>query len=514
MDKSLFTLPLRQQRMGSGSGGQNGIKIASSSAIQQFHSASSGGWRTDPIHLDVWDQPTMRLQTIASQVRNQEAVPANERAAQWRQLLRAWLYRSWLLVTTLLLTWLLLQFQSVLDRAPVHPSVEQVGVQWAELIWLAPVPLAIALWSGWIIFAEAVHPGPAPMEVPFVTARHGLVAFVTPKPTRLVFRFVTRGDNVEVLRNSVQAVHQAFRHYPLVPGPYLIEVISESPLLLGTAENERTRVYVVPSDYVTPNRSRFKARALAYIQQAVHPLREDWYIYLDEESLIDESMVAGIYRFVERALRLETSSATDGRKRQPAGLIGQGAILYEGGDWFFRGADALRTADDLGRFRLQYAIGMPLFGVHGSYLVLRGTDDARLSFDVGPANSITEDAAWSLRAWSKGFRFEWVEGYLHEQPPQGIMDFVKQRSRWLSGIRLVLRDTEIPLRYRFCLGLFTVLWQLAFLPFLVAVIALFVHASPFAWMRLPSDFAWATFVLAYFQGIDVQVTHAQRSARK
>src|SRR6185437_5164135 len=164
--------------------------------------------------------------------------------------------------------------------------------------------------------------------------------------------------------------------------------------------------------------------------------------------------------------------------------IGQGAILYQGGDWLFRGADTLRTADDLGRFRLQYALGVPIFGIHGSYIVVRGLDDAALSFDVGERNSLTEDAAWSLRAWARGRRFAWVEGYLYEQPPQSVPDFVRQRARWLAGIRRVLRDGAVPLRYRLGLGVFTFLWQLSFLPFLVAIAAVIAHVAPFAWMRL------------------------------
>jgi cellulose synthase/poly-beta-1,6-N-acetylglucosamine synthase-like glycosyltransferase len=213
--------------------------------------------------------------------------------------------------------------------------------------------------------------------------------------------------------------------------------------------------------------------------------------------------VAGIYQFIHKTLLAQMRSRIVNKPQKHLGVIGQGPILYQGGHWFYRGADALRTADDLGRFRLQYALGIPLFGVHGSYLVVHATDDARLSFDVGHSNSITEDTAWALYAWSKGYRFAWVEGYLREQPPQRLMDLVKQRSRWLAGIRLVLADRQIPLRYRFCLGLFILLWQLAALPLLVAVVALFMHATPYAWMRVPSDFAWATFVLAYLQGIDV-----------
>ncbi|HLZ61461.1 MAG TPA: glycosyltransferase family 2 protein [Ktedonosporobacter sp.] len=420
-------------------------------------------------------------------------------------LARRWFYRGWLCVATVVLVMLLLMLQSALDAAPTDPSFWETSVQWAELFWLVPVPMAIALWVGWFLFTAAIERHPLPIAVPVSEA----------KPVRLVFRFVTRGDNVDVLRDSEQAVHQAFHNYARMAGPYRIEMITERPVNLGQPGEPNyglTHVCVVPTTYKSEAQSRFKARALAYAQEQQVVEQEDWFIYLDEESTIDEHVVAGIYRFIERCFQAEARASQTG-KRGPVGVIGQGAILYQGGHWFFRGADALRTADDLGRFRLQYALGVPLFGVHGSYLVVRGRDDERLSFDVGPSNSITEDTAWALRAWSKGFRFGWVDGYLREQPPQQIMDFVKQRSRWLSGIRLVLLDKQVPLGYRFGLALFTSLWQLAFLPFVIAVLALFVHASPFGWMRLPADFAWATFMLAYVQGLDVLIRHEQPASQ-
>lgn len=425
-----------------------------------------------------------------------------------------WLYRCFLIGATGILTLLLFRLQSVLDRVPTHPSIWRNGIQWAELLWLTPVPLAIILWLGWFIFAEAVRPNPTPRSVPYIPIKRGLLAHSPTKPVRLVFRFVTKGDNIEVLRDSVVAVYQAFARYQQVCGPYEIEIISECPISLNLGAGVRPNIYVVPPNYITPYRSRFKARALTYLQKCTRPQPEDWYVYLDEESLIDEKLLAGLYGFVQQSVERETRAQFDKKKHHPAGWIGQGAILYQGGSWFFRGADALRTADDLGRFRLQYALGKPLFGIHGSFIVIRGIDDARLSFDVGSANSITEDAAWALRAWAQGYRFAWVDGYLHEQPPQHVKDFIRQRSRWLSGIRAVLGDKSVPFRYRLCLGLFTGLWQLAFLPFLIAIVALFIHASPFSWMRIPADFAWATFILAYLHGIDLQAKHSHPFLKK
>jgi len=48
------------------------------------------------------------------------------------------------------------------------------------------------------------------------------------------------------------------------------------------------------------------------------------------------------------------------------------------------------------------------------------------------------------------------------------------------------------------------LWQVSVLPLLIALVALATHVQPFTWARLPADFAWVTFVLAYLQGLDVQ----------
>jgi beta-1,4-mannosyltransferase len=449
--------------------------------------------------------PTIRRLPVASkprppvvgQILKQAGKALWPQRIDWSLLLRTTLYRVWLVASTIGLTLLLYRLQNLLGAVPAHPTNIQAAVQWAELIWLVPVPLSLALWLGWLIFAEVGRPDPSPTMVPWAE---------TGTAVQLVIRIVTRGENVPVLRETVNAVHRSFGGYLPQPGPYRIEVVSDRALHLDNGRSGLTRVMVVPSDYTPPAGSLYKARALSYLQSRIQPEPADWYLYLDEESKLDSSVLSGIYRFIARTL-------TPGNRRHSTRVIGQGAILYQGGHWFFRGADGLRTADDLGRFRLQYALGMPLFGIHGSYILVRGQDDQRLSFDVGPRNSLTEDAAWALRAWALGYRFGWVGGYLHEQPPQHIMDFIRQRARWLSGIRLVITDRSVPLRYRACLGIFTLLWQLAFLPFVVAIAAVAVHIAPFTWMRLPADIAWAAFVLAYFQGAHVQARHPATSVQ-
>jgi len=369
---------------------------------------------------------------------------------------------------------------------PATPSRLQSFVRTAELSWLICLPVAAALWIGWFLFAEAVRrepaAGPAPVD--------------DDMPVRLVFRLVTRGDNTDALRRSIEALRASIAAYPHPLREPLVQVVTDRPTGLGDVVDE----VVVPGDYVPPRGSLYKARAVALLQSARPVGRADWCVYLDEESRVGQSFLAGALEFVARAIR-ETS-------RRGVAPIGQGAILYDGGHWLFRGADGLRTADDLGRFRLQYALGIPCFGVHGSFLIVRGGDEPDLSFDVGERGSLTEDAAWALRAWAQGRRFRWVRGHLYEQPPQTVGDFRRQRGRWISGLRRVCTDGELPLRTRAVLCGAVALWQLSFVPLAVAVLAVVVRQGPDPWLRGPADFGLTTFALAYAQGAAVREGHA------
>ena len=82
----------------------------------------------------------------------------------------SWTYRAWLICATMILTLALFELQSALGQVQRSLSIWRIAVQWAELSWLAPVPLALILWLGWLLFAEAVRGNPAPIGV--LPARH------------------------------------------------------------------------------------------------------------------------------------------------------------------------------------------------------------------------------------------------------------------------------------------------------------------------------------------------------
>lgn len=420
-------------------------------------------------------------------------------------LLHSWLYRCKLISGTIVLIWLLSGTQLLFYNAHSHLTAVQDVIRWVEVIWVLPIPIVVVWWVSWLFFAQAAHPDPYAVRVPLISLDQNHVAPPLLRPARLIFRFVTRGENVNVLYESIYAVYEAFARYSAACGPYRIEIVSERPLNFSSVAKSNTSVYLLPPDYVAPHGSRFKARALTYLQEQTKPQPEDWHIYLDEESTIDEVFLAGIYHFI---LQSEVQMCQPNRHFQ--GIIGQGTIIYQGGLWFFRGADAIRTAHDIGYFRLQFGLGIPFCGFHGSFIVVRARDEMLLSFDVGPKDSITEDVAWALRAWARGFRFVWINGYLYEQPPQTVQDFIKQRSRWLIGARLVLGNKTLHWRYRWCLAIFTYLWNLTPISFAISLFALFTAGVAFSWIQIPANFVWVVLVLAYSQGAYLQM---QRTAQ-
>ena len=85
--------------------------------------------------------------------------------------------------------------------------------------------------------------------------------------------------------------------------------------------------------------------------------------------------------------------------------IGQGIIVYHR-DWknhpFFTLSDYIRTGSDLGRLFLSMRIGVPLFGLHGSYIVVRNDVEKQVGFDVGPKARLRKMHSGDPSRWRLG----------------------------------------------------------------------------------------------------------------
>ncbi|XP_040172416.1 beta-1,4-mannosyltransferase egh [Anopheles arabiensis] len=260
----------------------------------------------------------------------------------------------------------------------------------------------------------------------------------------ICIRIVTRGDYAElvktnVLRNMNTCLDTGLENF-------LIEVVTDKPI--GLPKHRRTREIVVPKEYKTKTGAMFKARALQYcLEDTVNVLNNnDWVVHLDEETLLTENSVRGIINFV-----------LDGKHP-----FGQGLITYANENvvnWLTTLADSFRVSDDMGKLRLQFKMfHKPYFSWKGSYVVTQVHAEKAVSFDNGIDGSVAEDCFFAMRAFAQGYTFNFIEGEMYEKSPFTLTDFLQQRKRWLQGILLVVRSTEIPLRNKVLLGISLCSW--------------------------------------------------------
>ncbi len=302
------------------------------------------------------------------------------------------------------------------------------------------------------------------------------------------YRIVSRGQNAEALQSTVDNIRNTMIRYPLFR--WRIETVVDEPVDL--APYPELQQIVVPPEYTTPADSRYKARALHYAL-VTSPVPDDsWLLHLDEESHITPSLVAGV-----RDAVLEEERT--GQLR-----IGQGAILYHRHlrrHPFLTLADSLRTGDDVSRFYVQARAGVPMFGMHGSFILVRNDIAKDVGFDVGPEGSVTEDACWALQQASRGRHIRWVDGFVVEQSTESIADFVKQRRRWFAGLWLVVLYADVKLWLRLVLTLFITVWAITWLGALYTYTNLVTGLETHPTVALLGDLGFSYYITAYTLGL-------------
>jgi egghead protein (zeste-white 4 protein) len=372
--------------------------------------------------------------------------------------------------------WLFYLEHAIVGAGRPPRGTEEAILKWASLLWAVPVAPALFGVVGLLLYRR-----PARVTSPLPQL-----------DTLVCFRVVSRGDNVGALRATVANIRHEMAESPLFP--YLIETVTDLPVDIEPGDD--LRKMVVPRGYTTPNGSLYKARALQYALE-VSPLPDEaWLMHLDEESHLTPSLLVGI----QRAVAAEEAS---GELR-----IGQGAILYHRSlrkHTFLALADSIRTGDDLGRFYLQQRLGITLFGMHGSFILVRNNIEKTIGFDFGPAGSITEDAFWALRQMEDGRRSRWVDGYLVEQAPGSVRDFIRQRRRWFVGLIKVARHAPVRHRYRAFLGASVMLWSLSWLGLLYTYVELVVGISIPLPIQIAGNFGYGTFLALYVLGLKINL---------
>ncbi|KAK6180578.1 hypothetical protein SNE40_012709 [Patella caerulea] len=265
----------------------------------------------------------------------------------------------------------------------------------------------------------------------------------------MCFRVVTRGLYPELVKTTLQRNIDICMKLGL--SNYVFEVVTDN--LIGITESLNVREVVVPDSYQTKHGSRYKARALQYcLEEGVNILSgNDWIIHLDEETLITESSLIGVINFIN-----------DGKYE-----FGQGVITYANEEivcWITTLADCIRVSIDYGVIRFTLGqLHRPIFSWKGSFIVANVGAEKHVSFDFGLDGSITEDCFFGMKAWEKGYRFNFIEGEMWEKSTFSIMDYIRQRRRCVLGIAKVFLSNNIKLPYK--TGLFVLLTSQLLLPF-------------------------------------------------
>jgi len=306
----------------------------------------------------------------------------------------------------------------------------------------------------------------------------------------LCFRIVTRGSYPHLVQDNVSKNYMTCVESGLVN--FSIEVVTDNAIHLAKDPKEdRIRELVVPSNYRSSTGAMFKARALQYaLEPGVSPIGSgDYIVHLDEETIITVNVVKGISNF-----------ALKGKY-----AFGQGLITYANLDVtniITTLADSYRVADDMGKLRFQLgALHNPIFGWKGSFVVSKYEAELDVSYDHGPDASIAEDCHFSMVAMTKGYKFDFIQGEMFEKSPFTLLDFIKQRRRWVQGIWLVVHNRKIPLKTK----LFLTMSHYTSLTLPITTIAVFMNTifsleTPFL-VKLMTKFCLSMTTYMYVFGL-------------
>ncbi|GAB1601524.1 beta-1,4-mannosyltransferase egh-like [Argonauta hians] len=260
----------------------------------------------------------------------------------------------------------------------------------------------------------------------------------------ICFRVVTRGDYPLLVKENVE--QNLFTCNKVGLDNFMIEVVTDKAIQIQ--DMPRLRVLVVPYEYNTRAGTLYKARALQYcLESNINILSdEDWIVHLDEETILTEESVIGIFNFV-----------TDGNVE-----FGQGVITYARDriiNWCTTLSDCVRVGIDFGSLQFTFrALQKPIFSWKGSFVVANVGAEKQVSFDHGPEASIAEDCYFAMVAFREGYKFGFVQGEMYEKSTFTVGDFVRQRKRWMQGIFATVCSPCIPWKYKLGIGCMVVSW--------------------------------------------------------
>jgi beta-1,4-mannosyltransferase len=230
----------------------------------------------------------------------------------------------------------------------------------------------------------------------------------------IIFQITTKGGESSV-DNTIRKVRMACENVKL--DKYRIDVVTDSQSDYFYNAN---MVYV-PPNYETPNKSKYKARALQYAVDWRKNREEHkdniWIYHLDSETVIDAECV------LHAAKHIETSS-------EPVAL---GLNVFP--NKFFQSnrisafMESIRAA---GNYDIDIQIKEnKIYYLYGSNLLIRADVEDKVGWDF---DTLAEDSAFGQRAsYSLNYKVGTFGAIAYEQPALSLGQSIKQRERWFYG---------------------------------------------------------------------------------
>jgi len=348
-------------------------------------------------------------------------------------------------------------------------------------------------WSSLLCVTPFVFTAASVVGLLFYRARSSVDEKLEPIVTPVVFRIVSRGLDRATVWKTVESVRSSLETHALFP--HWIEVVTDSAEI-ALPWSDDLRAIAVPRGYRTPNGSLYKARALHYALEFSTLPDHGWIVHLDEETCVTPSFVVGIRRAVEEEER-------SGRHRTGAGII----LYHHSLDShpLMTLAESTRSGDDSGRYQLVQRLGFPIFGLHGSGILIRNSVEKAIGFDFGPGGSITEDAYLALFQMAHGYRARWVDGYVVEQAAFTLSDYLRQRRRWFVGITKTAMHAPVAFRYRAPMLVGMLAWALSWASVSYTYSSLIAGSRAPAPVVVLSDFVLATYVALGLIGLKLNL---------
>ena len=223
----------------------------------------------------------------------------------------------------------------------------------------------------------------------------------------VVFRIVSRGDQPGIVIATVWSVLESMQRQPLFP--FEIEVVSDEPVRDLPAH---------PRVHADRRAARLPDIPRRHAQGAGAPLRAP--DVLGAGARLGAAPRRGVPHHRRAGRRPAGGRGRGGGERAAPHRSGAHHVppRTSGRTCVYSLADSIRVGDDMGRFHLQYRLHRILFGMHGSFVLVRTSVERQVGFDFPPEACTTEDTTWALLQMGAGNRFRWVNGTVVEQSPR------------------------------------------------------------------------------------------------